>query len=62
MFFSIKNKMNINNYFYFLLYFFLTAMPAWLAWLMPAVALLIVLNIINRVRAGLAEPRAHERG
>lgn len=37
-------------------------LPAWLAWLMPAVALLIVLNIINRVRAGLAELRAHERG
>ncbi len=31
------------------------ALPGWLSWLMPVVALLIVLNIINRVRAGLAE-------
>jgi len=36
-------------------------LPLWLAWLMPAVALLIVLNIINRVRAGLAEIHAQEQ-
>jgi len=37
------------------------ALPGWLAWLMPLVALLIVLNIINRVRAGLAEVHAQQK-
>jgi CDP-diacylglycerol--glycerol-3-phosphate 3-phosphatidyltransferase len=31
------------------------ALPAWLAWLLPAVAVLIALNIVNRIRRGLAE-------
>jgi CDP-diacylglycerol--glycerol-3-phosphate 3-phosphatidyltransferase len=30
-------------------------LPAWLAWLLPAVAALIALNIVNRIRRGLAE-------
>ncbi len=37
------------------------ALPGWLSWLMPAMALLIVLNIINRVRAGLAEIHAEQK-
>ena len=37
-------------------------LPGWLNWLMPAMALLIVLNIINRVRAGLAEIRTQAQG
>jgi len=36
------------------------ALPAWSSWLMPVMALLIILNIINRVRAGLAEIHAPE--
>jgi CDP-diacylglycerol--glycerol-3-phosphate 3-phosphatidyltransferase len=32
--------------------------PGWLAWLMPAVALLLALTVANRVRAGLAEAGA----
>ncbi|MDD2874028.1 MAG: CDP-alcohol phosphatidyltransferase family protein [Azoarcus sp.] len=36
------------------------ALPAWLGWLMQVMALLIVLNIINRVRAGLAELHARK--
>lgn len=35
-------------------------LPAWSGWLMLVMALLIVLNIINRVRAGLAEIRAQQ--
>ncbi|TWT15986.1 CDP-alcohol phosphatidyltransferase family protein [Reyranella sp. CPCC 100927] len=31
------------------------ALPSWLAWLLPLVAALIALNIVNRVRRGLAE-------
>jgi CDP-diacylglycerol--glycerol-3-phosphate 3-phosphatidyltransferase len=31
------------------------ALPDWLAWLLPLVAALIALNIVNRVRRGLAE-------
>lgn len=31
------------------------AMPAWLFWLMPAIALLLLVTTVNRVRAGLAE-------
>jgi CDP-diacylglycerol--glycerol-3-phosphate 3-phosphatidyltransferase len=37
-------------------------LPAWLAWLMPAIALLMVVNIINRVRAGLSEIRRQQQG
>ncbi|MBT0963876.1 CDP-alcohol phosphatidyltransferase family protein [Denitromonas iodatirespirans] len=37
-------------------------LPAWLNGLMPVMALLIVLNIINRVRAGLAEIRTQAQG
>jgi CDP-diacylglycerol--glycerol-3-phosphate 3-phosphatidyltransferase len=33
-------------------------LPGWLAWSLPLVALLIVLNIVNRVRRGLAESRS----
>ncbi|MBR0564896.1 CDP-alcohol phosphatidyltransferase family protein [Azoarcus sp. L1K30] len=36
------------------------ALPAWSGWLMLVMALLIVLNIINRVRAGLAELHARD--
>jgi CDP-diacylglycerol--glycerol-3-phosphate 3-phosphatidyltransferase len=31
------------------------ALPAWAAWLMPVVAALLVVTIVNRVRRGLAE-------
>jgi CDP-diacylglycerol--glycerol-3-phosphate 3-phosphatidyltransferase len=31
------------------------ALPDWIYWLMPLVALLIIFNIINRIRAGLVE-------
>ena len=31
------------------------SLPDWIYWLMPMVALLIVINIVNRIRAGLAE-------
>lgn len=31
------------------------ALPAWFAWLMPLLAALLVITIVNRVRAGLAE-------
>lgn len=34
------------------------ALPAWLGWLLPAVAVLIALSIVNRVRRGLAEASA----
>ena len=34
---------------------FSPAQPAWLGWVMPALAALIVLTIVNRVRQGLAE-------
>lgn len=34
-----------------------STLPEWLYWLMPIVALLIILNIINRIRAGLSEVR-----
>ncbi|MBS1190310.1 MAG: CDP-alcohol phosphatidyltransferase [Rhodocyclaceae bacterium] len=30
-------------------------LPGWIFWLMPAVAGLIVLNIVNRIRSGLAQ-------
>ena len=30
-------------------------LPGWAAWLMPLVAVLIVVTIVNRVRRGLAE-------
>jgi CDP-diacylglycerol--glycerol-3-phosphate 3-phosphatidyltransferase len=33
------------------------ALPDWLAWLLPLVAALIAINIVNRVRRGLAEAR-----
>jgi CDP-diacylglycerol--glycerol-3-phosphate 3-phosphatidyltransferase len=32
-------------------------LPDWLAWLLPLVAALIALNIVNRVRRGLAEAK-----
>ena len=32
--------------------------PAWLAWIMPALALLLCLTVANRVRRGLQEARA----
>ncbi len=38
----------------------LPALPPWLGWLMPALALLLCLTVVRRVRAGLAE--LHERG
>lgn len=31
------------------------ALPDWFAWLMPAIALLLILTVANRVRAGLRE-------
>lgn len=31
------------------------ALPGWLTWLMPALALLLALTIVNRVRRGVAE-------
>jgi len=34
------------------------ALPTWLAWLLPVVAVLIGLNIVNRVRRGLAEAKS----
>jgi CDP-diacylglycerol--glycerol-3-phosphate 3-phosphatidyltransferase len=34
------------------------ALPGWLAWLMPAIALLLAVTIVNRVRRGLAEAKA----
>lgn len=34
------------------------ALPSWLAWLLPLVAALIALNIVNRVRRGLAETKS----
>ena len=37
-------------------------LPGWLEWLMPAIALLIAVNIINRVRAGLSESRRQQQG
>ena len=33
-------------------------LPSWLAWLLPLVAALIALNIVNRVRRGLAETKS----
>ena len=33
-------------------------LPSWLGWLWPALALLLVLNIVNRVRAGLASAKS----
>jgi len=33
------------------------AVPAWAGWLWPVLALLLVLNIVNRVRAGLASAK-----
>ena len=35
----------------------LPALPAWSAWLMPALALLLCLTILNRIRHGLHEAR-----
>jgi CDP-diacylglycerol--glycerol-3-phosphate 3-phosphatidyltransferase len=37
-------------------------LPDWVAWLMPLVAVTLVLTIVNRVRAGLAEPREEASG
>lgn len=34
------------------------ALPAWLAWLLPVIAVLIAVNIVNRVRRGLAEAKS----
>jgi len=34
------------------------AMPGWLAWLMPVMALLLAVTIVNRVRRGVAEVKA----
>lgn len=34
------------------------ALPSWLGWLWPALALLLLLNIVNRVRAGLASAKS----
>lgn len=31
------------------------ALPAWTLWLMPALAVLIAFNIVNRIRSGLAQ-------
>jgi alpha-beta hydrolase superfamily lysophospholipase/phosphatidylglycerophosphate synthase len=36
-------------------------LPAWLAWLMPALALLAAATVANRVRGGLAEIAAQDR-
>ncbi|MES9944689.1 MAG: CDP-alcohol phosphatidyltransferase family protein [Candidatus Thiodiazotropha sp.] len=33
-------------------------LPDWIYWLMPLLALLIVINIINRIRAGMEEARS----
>ncbi len=38
------------------------ALPDWLGWLMPLLALAIALNIFNRVRAGLAEIATQAQG
>lgn len=37
-------------------------LPGWLYWLMPVIALLMAVNIINRVRAGLSEIRTQQQG
>lgn len=34
-----------------------SSLPGWISWLMPAVVILIVLNIVNRIRSGLASAR-----
>jgi CDP-diacylglycerol--glycerol-3-phosphate 3-phosphatidyltransferase len=34
-----------------------STLPDWLAWLMPAIATLLVLNTINRIRHGVAQAR-----
>ncbi len=34
------------------------ALPSWFAWLMPLIGVLLVITIINRMRAGLAEASA----
>ncbi|MGE5385853.1 MAG: CDP-alcohol phosphatidyltransferase family protein [Betaproteobacteria bacterium] len=36
-------------------------LPAWLFWLMPAVSALILLNIVNRVRHGVAQVQLHTK-
>ena len=36
-------------------------LPQWAFWLMPAIAALIAINIVNRVRCGLANPSYSER-
>jgi CDP-diacylglycerol--glycerol-3-phosphate 3-phosphatidyltransferase len=33
------------------------ALPAWIAWAVPALAILLLLTVVNRVRAGLREAR-----
>jgi CDP-diacylglycerol--glycerol-3-phosphate 3-phosphatidyltransferase len=33
------------------------ALPAWMAWAVPAIAILLLLTVVNRVRAGLREAR-----
>jgi CDP-diacylglycerol--glycerol-3-phosphate 3-phosphatidyltransferase len=35
-------------------------LPGWLGWLMPAVAALLLLNIVNRIRHGVAQARRHK--
>lgn len=35
-----------------------TTLPAWLAWLFPAMAVALLITIVNRVRGGLSAPRA----
>jgi CDP-diacylglycerol--glycerol-3-phosphate 3-phosphatidyltransferase len=36
-------------------------LPSWTAYLMPAVAGLVALTIVNRIRAGIVEARAIKR-
>ena len=33
------------------------ALPAWMAWAVPVIAILLLLTVVNRVRAGLREAR-----
>ncbi len=35
-------------------------LPAWTAWLMPAMAALLLVTIVNRLRRGIAERRARQ--
>ena len=40
----------------------LATLPAWVAWVLPAAASLILWNIVNRIRNALAEAQTSDRG